>query len=162
MYYFAYGSNMSSRRLQRRIDAIRIGTGRLSRYQLRFHKVGKNDGTGKCDILFTDNPGDYVDGVIFEIADRDKVILDQIEGKGIGYDAILVDIEREEESIRAYAYIATDIDASLQPLDWYKTHVLYGAIENNLEDGYIEMIRSIPVIMDIDIKRKKDELSIYA
>jgi len=161
MYYFAYGSNMSSRRLHRRINATKIGNAKLLKHQLRFHKVGKKDGTGKCDIFFTNSLNDYTYGVVFEIEDKDKETLDHIEGKGYGYDSIKITVEMEEGSVQAYTYIATDIDEAVQPFDWYKEHVLRGAIENAFETTYIEMIKSIPTIMDVDSNRKKDELSIY-
>jgi gamma-glutamylcyclotransferase (GGCT)/AIG2-like uncharacterized protein YtfP len=161
MYYFAYGSNMSSRRLQRRINATKIGNGKLLKYQLRFHKIGKKDGTGKCDIYFTNRLSDYIYGVVFEIEGTDKEKLDHIEGKGYGYDSIKISVEMEEGIIQAHTYMATNIDATLRPLDWYKEHVLRGAIENVFDKKYIEMIKSVPTIIDTDCNRKKDELSIY-
>ena len=160
MYYFAYGSNMSSKRLQKRINAVKIGNGKLLNYQLRFHKISK-DGTGKCNIFLTNNANDYVCGVIFEIDDNDKQKLDRIEGKGYGYDSITIDIELGKKIIQADSYIATSIDETLKPFDWYKNHVLYGAKENDLESEYIEKIKSVSTIIDDNSNRRKKELSIY-
>ncbi|WP_372836144.1 SufD family Fe-S cluster assembly protein, partial [Pontibacterium sp.] len=43
MYYFAYGSNMSLKRLQARVpSAMPLCSATLTRYQLRFHKSGKD------------------------------------------------------------------------------------------------------------------------
>ncbi len=161
MYYFAYGSNMSTLRLTARINATKIGVGKLTRYQLRFHKIGKNDGTGKCDSYFTDNHHDYILGVVYEIAEQDKVLLDEIEGVGNGYISEEVSVETEEGMMQAMIYIATDIDDTLIPLDWYKEHVLYGARENHLDAAYIERIGRVPACRDTDTKRRERELGIY-
>ena len=50
--YFAYGSNMSQRRLQARVpSATFLGIGILLGHALAFHKISKKDGSGKCDIV---------------------------------------------------------------------------------------------------------------
>ena len=161
MYYFAYGSNMSTPRLTARIKASNVGTGKLMQYRLAFHKRGKSDGTGKCDIIFTDHSRDYVQGVLYEIAEQDKTVLDQIEGVGNGYISKEVTIKTEKGAIQAMAYVATDIDDTLVPLDWYKEHVLYGAKENHLDASYIERIEHVPACRDTDTKRRERELGIY-
>ncbi len=161
MYYFAYGSNMSTPRLTARIKASNIGNGKLMQYRLTFHKRGKIDGTGKCDIIFTEHSHDYVQGVLYEIAEQDKAVLDQIESVGNGYISKEVTVETEEGIVQAMAYVATDIDDTLVPLDWYKEHVLYGARENHLDAAYIEMIERVPVCRDTDTKRRERELGIY-
>ena len=161
MYYFAYGSNMSTPRLTARIKATKIGIGKLTGYQLRFHKIGKNDGTGKCDSYFTDNHHDYILGVVYEIAEHDKVILDKIEGVGNGYISKEVIVETEEGMMQAMVYVATDIDDTLTPLDWYKEHVLYGARENHLDAVYVDGIERVPACRDADSKRRERELGIY-
>ncbi|RMD60293.1 MAG: gamma-glutamylcyclotransferase, partial [Planctomycetota bacterium] len=49
MLYFAYGSNMSTPRLRRRVSrAVPVATARLPGCRLAFHKLGA-DGSGKCD-----------------------------------------------------------------------------------------------------------------
>lgn len=161
MYYFAYGSNMSTPRLTQRIKATKVGIGKLTGYQLRFHKIGKNDGTGKCDSYFTDNSHDYVLGVVYEIAEQDKTELDRIEGLGHGYISKEITIALQNRTIQAMAYVATDIDTNLKPLDWYKIHVLYGAKENHLETAYIDMIDNVSAYRDTDTKRREKELRIY-
>ena len=160
MYYFAYGSNMSRKRLQDRINANNIGNGKLVKHQLRFHKISR-DGTGKCNIFLTNCIEDHVLGVIYEIDDKDIEVLDRIEGKGYGYASKVVDIEFNGVIIGATSYVATNIDESLEPFDWYREHVLRGAIENGLDSEYIEMIKSVSYIEDTDSSRKNKELSIY-
>ena len=51
MRYFAYGSNMSSRRLRERMPGARAESRAiLPCHRLAWHKIGK-DGSGKCDIV---------------------------------------------------------------------------------------------------------------
>ncbi len=58
--YFAYGSNMSSRRLMDRVPSAQfVSIGKLGEHRLRYHKKSK-DGSGKCDIEHTENPENSV------------------------------------------------------------------------------------------------------
>src|SRR5258706_268593 len=84
---FAYGSNMSTRRLCERVPSARvIGVGVLKGHKLCWHKVSKKDGSGKCDAALTDAGGAEVYGVLYEIALAEKPKLDSAEGLGAGYD----------------------------------------------------------------------------
>jgi gamma-glutamylcyclotransferase (GGCT)/AIG2-like uncharacterized protein YtfP len=84
--YFAYGSNMSSRRLKNRVESANvISTGILEKYKLKFHKISE-DGSGKCDAFFTDNPTDNIYGVIYSINEKDLDKLDIFEARGHGYE----------------------------------------------------------------------------
>ena len=63
---FAYGSNMDSARLRKRVgDCTALGVATLPRHRLRFHKHSE-DTTGKCNAHFTGEDGDTVIGVLFE------------------------------------------------------------------------------------------------
>src|SRR5437773_1939720 len=82
--YFAYGSNMLTRRLSaadRAPSAKRIGIGYLEGRRLTFYKVSQ-DGSGKCDAEATAKKTDRVYGVIFEIPLTDEATLDRAEGPG--------------------------------------------------------------------------------
>ena len=87
MLYFAYGSNMSALRLIKRVPlAVTVETGFLYEHKLAFHKVGRKDGTGKCDAHHTGNPSDYLIGVIYRIDPENRSSLDRVEGLGNGYE----------------------------------------------------------------------------
>ncbi|MET0049639.1 MAG: gamma-glutamylcyclotransferase family protein [Candidatus Thiodiazotropha sp.] len=163
MYYFAYGSNLSTKRLLQRIpSACFVTVAQLSAHQLRFHKRSK-DRSAKCDIHETGDPEDRVYGVVFEISDADKRILDGYEGLGHGYEekwAALVTSSGKE--ITAVTYFATLIDETLQPYHWYKQHVLRGALEYGLPERYVLTIRNTPSIDDPDPQRHIREMEIYS
>jgi cation transport regulator ChaC len=160
--YFAYGSNMSTPRIKRRIEsAVVLSQACLHWHRLRFHKKSI-DGSAKCDIVQTQTHDDIVHGVVFKIAVCDKAVLDQYEGLGNGYDDKQVSITLPGgEIIAATTYIATHIDASLKPYHWYKEHVLRGAREHALPVEYIAAIEAVDAIADPDMDKHTAELSIY-
>lgn len=160
--YFAYGSNMSTPRLHERvISAIPVFMGKLIKHQLKFHKKSK-DGSGKCDIEFTNNDNDIVYGVVYRVNVSDKIVLDNFEGLGNGYDEKQVSIQDSVGTfVVATTYFAKNIDPSLSPYSWYKEHVLRGAHEHGLPMAYIDKIDGFLAIQDNDIERHSKELSIY-
>ncbi|MCK5785105.1 MAG: gamma-glutamylcyclotransferase [Candidatus Sabulitectum sp.] len=161
MLYFSFGSNMSEKRLLQRIRASKIGVAMLSDHKLCFHKLSKTDGSAKCDIKETGHPDDFVLGVLYDITESQKPILDIIEGLGSGYDIKNVSVKIDDRSYEAFTYYATSIDSSLMPYHWYKQHVIEGAIENGMPEEYIGSIKAVKSITDTDSKRRDRELSIY-
>lgn len=163
MYYFAYGSNMSTPRLLARVpSAQKIDVGILEKHKLTFHKLSNKDGSGKCNANETNDSGHIVYGVVFNIPKNEKLNLDNIEGLGFGYEQKKVNIVLNNGSlISAFTYYATDLNSTLKPMDWYKKHVLRGARENNLPEEYIKKIEAVEAIEDLEVSRKEMELSIY-
>ncbi len=161
MIYFAYGSNMSSRRFLKRVpSANALGTGILRHHQLTFCKVSWKDGSGKCGIVASDR--DEVFGVLFEIPVSDKQELDKIEGLGKGYDEKEVEISRaNEKSIVAFTYYATAVDLALKPFTWYLRHVVEGAREADLPGYYIRKLEKVEAVKDHDPERERKEIRIY-
>ncbi len=162
MNYFAYGSNMSLRRLRQRVPQVRpLGTVSLTGYRLCFHKIGQ-DGSAKCDAFYTGAQVDVLHGVLYHIDPTDKVELDRIEGLGAGYDQREVTVlSASARGVSALTYVATHIDASLSPFGWYKQHVLVGAREAGLPASYIEAIAAHPHRDDHDIDRHQREIAIH-
>lgn len=117
----------------------------LEGHTLRFHKTSI-DGSGKGDAFETGNPDDLVWGVVYELDEGEKGLLDRVEGLGYGYEEKIVDLKKENgERMEAVTYYATNIDEELMPYEWYKDLVLYGAKEHGLPEhhiGYIERIES--------------------
>ena len=163
MLYFAYGSNMSTKRLRapnRVPSATIVSLATLPGYRLSFHKRS-NDGSAKCDAHFTGEKSDSVIGVLFEVNPSEKGNLDRTEGLGYGYEEREIEVATDSIIRKAVAYFATNIDSSLKPYDWYKNHVVMGAKENGLPVDYINTIEGLESIADQDKGREKRELSIY-
>ncbi len=158
MLYFAYGSNMYSKRLKSRVpSAAKVAAVSLPDYKLCFDKRG-TDGSGKGNIRKTNNS--TVHGIIYEIKAEEKVALDRIEGAG--YEDVSLQIPVGSELIKVFTYIAKEnhIDHSLNPYTWYKNLVIAGAKEHNLPQEYINEIQEVKAIKDPEEERAKLELKI--
>ena len=162
MFYFAYGSNMSVRRLRRRVaEAAPLGTATLGGYQLRFHKVGQ-DGSGKCNAFATGDARDIMPGVLFELPDEAWSVLDRIEGVGRGYTRAPVQLDSGSGgAVEAYTYLATRLDDRLKPYCWYKRHVLAGALDAGLPQLYIEAICAVTTLRDPNRRRRAREHAVH-
>ena len=161
MRYFAYGSNMSLKRLQDRVpSAVPIGTFSLPKHKLLFHKHGMDD-SAKCDAHYTHDPSDTVLGRLYNINELEKPALDRAEGLGNGYDEKIIRVFNTKHSFKAVTYYATNINSTLKPLTWYKQHVLIGAREVNLSKEYICTIEAVLAVKDHDKVREAEQLSIH-
>lgn len=163
MKYFAYGSNMSLRRLKKRVpSAEMVGMFSLKSHDLAFHKSSK-DGSGKCDAYFTGNIEDNIFGALFEIDENEKRSLDRAEGLGYGYDEKRVEVEDElGNTFEAVTYVATNIDKSLTPYSWYLNHVVVGAKETGVPVSYLENIQAVTASEDPNKARDKEQREMYS
>ncbi len=163
MKYFAYGSNMSSKRLRARTPSARpVGVYTLRGFALRFHKVGK-DGSGKCDAFRTGDSADRVVGVLYDLAPADEAHLDRVEGLGWGYRKEQVEVGGPGGNIEsAFTYCAIRTDTSLRPYSWYLEHVLAGAREAGLPAEYVAELERQGATPDPCAARERAELAIYA
>ena len=160
--YFAYGSNMSSARLQARTPSARsLGMHALPGYQLLFHKTGK-DGSGKCNAFYTGNQQHTVIGILYELDNAEKPILDRIEGVGWGYELSAVQVSCPQGVWQpCFTYSAIRIAVDLQPYTWYLHHVLTGARAGGLPADYVAGIAATPATPDPDRERHSREMSLY-
>jgi gamma-glutamylcyclotransferase len=160
--YFAYGSNMSARRLQARTpSATPVGAAELPGYKLVFDKRGR-DGSAKADCERTGAPTDLVLGGLYQIKEGERSALDQAEGLGNGYDAVEIVLNTDQGPMRALTYVATDKQPGLVPYGWYMQHVLTGAREFGLPESYTASVAGVASRKDPDAAREASELSIYA
>lgn len=161
LIYFAYGSNMSVRRLLGRApSAAFIDTALLDGHALAFHKISDRDGSGKCDIVRSEF--DQVFGVLYHIHINDKKELDAIEGLGVGYaERMIIVSDSNGRRYSAYTYVATNTDPALQPFSWYLQHIINGGIEAGLPPHYLRQLHRVDAVADPQSSREKRELSIY-
>jgi hypothetical protein len=163
MLYFAYGSNMCTGRLQRRVpSAVVDRKAKLLGHSLRFHKRSV-DGSAKGIALDTGNPQDAVWGVIFRIDEKEKTALDDAEGLGAGYiekRATVVDDSGSGHCVLLYIAHASYVDATLLPYSWYKRFVLDGATQHRLLAAYVDTITAMTDKEDPDRVRDQRNRSI--
>lgn len=163
LLYFAYGSNMSERRLLRRLPgAQKIGIASCPNHQVIFHKIGFRDDSAKFGLIAAEHGSWPAHGVVFTISKKELATLDAIEGVGCGYTQTCLTLRLADGSdTEAISYIATRFDKSLLPFHWYKHHVLTGAMENRLPADYIQLITELRSKPDPDTSRHHAEMAIY-
>lgn len=161
VFYFAYGSNMSSKRLKARVPSARFYARALLRgHQLRFHKHSTVDNSAKCDAFDTGDLRDMTHGVVFTFDADEQVQLDVCEGEG--YRVTQLEVETQAgKRLEVLTYIAVLIEPRLRPYPWYKRHVLEGAYEHALPSDYIAGIEAIETKEDPDRERCQRESALY-
>jgi gamma-glutamylcyclotransferase len=160
--YFAYGSNMLTLRLRKRTpSAVPVGIGFIEGHRLAFEKVS-TDGSGKCHIASTNDPGDRVYGVLFTIDTREAPDLDVAEGLGSGYQKAEVRVVTPAGAQVALAYIADNTNSLLLPYDWYKGFVVRGAIEHSLPAAYVRRLQTAESQPDPNERRRSRNEAVLA
>ena len=159
MKYFAYGSNLLTRRLtdpSRAPSAVALGIASAPGFVVRFHKIG-TDGSGKCTLIATGDDADVVYGVLYEFADSDLAGLDREEGVHLGgYARCSIRLRFPGgDATEAMTYLAGDrhIDPTCVPFDWYRDLVVAGAMEHGLPPPYVEELARTPAASDPDAAR---------
>ncbi|QDT43555.1 hypothetical protein Pan241w_36570 [Gimesia alba] len=149
--YFAYGSNLHPARLESRIGGCVIAeVAFLESAALCFHKKGL-DCSGKCDIVFGKTSATGVWGVVYQISSEQKIILDQHESLGAGYQILETRvITRQKQVLPVYTYQAMSdfIDPSLKPFDWYHELVFQGALFHGFPPDYLAHLQGVSQIPD--------------
>lgn len=160
MYYFAYGSNMCTARLARRVPSVRpVGAATLAGHTLAWHLRG-NDDSGKCNVVASRSDTDVVHGVVFEL-DADRLeALHAAEGPAYAFLELPVTLANsgEDETVSAAIYRghAEWLDDTLVPYDWYRDFVVTGARAHGLPDDWIAWLANASVNADPDIGRAAD------
>ncbi len=145
IYYFAYGSNMLSERLQSRCasaKARRVAC--ADNWVLTFSKRSQ-DGSGKATISTA--TGDRVFGVVFDLDESELPALDRFEGVGKGYDRkdnFPIYIPGSQRQLSVVTYIASPscIDTDLKPFDWYLNLIIAGARQHALPPEYVPALEA--------------------
>jgi gamma-glutamylcyclotransferase len=138
-YYFAYGSNMVSKRMQDRIpEASIVGIAGLPDWNLTWDKTSK-DGSGKANLK--EQKKGKVWGIVYRIPDQKISDLDKIEG---GYQRMEMEIQFSNQDKRlVFTYVSENRDANLEPYQWYKDLVVKGAEEHSLPKDYVDQIKQV-------------------
>ena len=144
-------------RIQRRVpSAVVKGTGKLSRFKLAFNKNSR-DGSAKCNAFFTGSDGDALPGVIYEIEQSEKRLMDAAEGLGKGYFQASYPIEAQNGVVESYLYVAHPafIDDSIRPYDWYCQLVIRGAKQHEIVQDHVRFLTQIDSVPDPNRARSK-------
>ncbi len=139
---FAYGSNMWSARMVRRVSSAQFWSiGKLENMGLRFNKIGSSDGTGKANIV--EQPNNRVYGVVYQVGHHDLKILDSFEK---GYERMEFGVLDDFGNlIFTQAYTSNLIDSNLKPTQEYKDFVIGDALEHQLPICYVHRLKKTDI-----------------
>jgi hypothetical protein len=158
MWYFAYGSNLNSRAVGEwcrhfvhRAPTLKSGRAAiLDNYRLGFSIYSEYWGGGIADIVY--DPGKYVSGALFDIAESDLAVLDlkvgrKLEaGKEVGlYRRIEVKVAPlgKGEPVQAVTYQGTSSDRyHIPPTKHYMDLLIQGAYSYGLSMMWISYLQS--------------------
>lgn len=155
--YFAYGSNMLTKRLRERCPSARpAGIAVAEEYRLDFSKVGL-DGSGKATLSRNTKAIQitHIQGVLYHVSLKESTNLDLAEGRYDRHANFLVKCQHKKSSIIASTYIAQPDACSngLLPFDWYVRLIIAGAYEHGLDPAYIARLRNVKTRTDPDTDR---------
>lgn len=150
LWYFAYGSNMSLKRMISRVGENNISkriSGTLKGYELVFNKIATHQGFGYANIELDRRK--VVEGVLYELKSTDVIeILDSYEGIPTHYQKEVLTVYNGNKAIRAIVYVANTNMISENILEVsrdYANHLLNG--KDLLSPTYFK-----------DMKKKLDRL----
>jgi gamma-glutamylcyclotransferase (GGCT)/AIG2-like uncharacterized protein YtfP len=149
IYYFAYGSNMNSKRMLERVGEFSIiGRGVLIDFRLAFNKKAQGK-VGEAYANVMPSSGDSVEGVVYQFDEIQK--LDKPEGYPNHYDRKLMKISIGGETTEAWVYFAQEsrIAEGLFPSKEYLEHLLQG--KEYLSEDYWQLL------LDYKIKLERTE-----
>lgn len=143
MKYFAYGSNMSSKRMiDRGVNFKSREKGTLKGYRLVINKISqKTPNIGFANIIKDENS--EVEGIIYEIYDDDIIKIDKHEGSPKHYIRELHNINGEY----CVVYIANPnwtTQYELNTTQEYKNHILEG--KEFLSENYYNKLLEIKTV----------------
>lgn len=158
MWYFAYGSNLNTRAVAEwcrhfghRAPVLKPGKAAvLDNYRLGFPIYSDYWGGGIADIVY--DPGKYVAGALFEVAESDMTVLDlkvgrKLEnGKELGvYRRIDVKVAPlgKGDPVQAITYSGTNTDRyHIAPTQHYMDLLIQGAYTYGLSMMWIAYLQS--------------------
>ncbi len=141
VWFFAYGSNMSSTLVRSRAGEIaEEQVGKLENYEIVFNKKARG---GSATANIRPASGKIVYGVLFKIAETALRTLDRFEGAPEHYRRIEVNVTGSQGNrIAAQTYIATKVEKGLRPASYYLQSILQAAEEHQLPAEYVEELKA--------------------
>jgi hypothetical protein len=157
MYYFAYGSNMFTYRLEKRVGKVSVrGVAKLAGHRFICNKLSV-DGSLKADALATGQDDQFILGIVFDINPANKPLLDKEEGLGNGCKIknVTVEIVESGKKLDIFTYVtehSADTNSNA-PYKWYMSLIIAGAEEHKLPAEYTLKLKDIPTKNDDHIGR---------
>jgi gamma-glutamylcyclotransferase len=141
MHYFAYGSNMDPRMMQRNCPgASLIGQGRLEGYRVEFNVYSDRWRGGAANI--EPDPDGHVWGVVYEVSEDELDALDTYVGHPTFYRREDVDIEVGGEVVPCLTYRVAHQKGYVRPTDEYMARIRQAIRTRGLPPEALDIIES--------------------
>ena len=152
-YYFAYGSNMNSARVENRnMKFVSAQSGQLVDYQLAFNKRStKYPGVAAANVIA--RPGSMTEGVLYQLTNPNQIeMMDPYEGYPIRYDRLELPIIVDGGVCDGWVYTANSdhVQEGLRPAGWYLDHLLAG--RQYLSNDYYQKLTQVECRPDSQIE----------
>jgi len=149
MYYYAYGSNLSTRYVRRYCpSAVFVMKADLPNFQVEFRHYSENRQGGISSIIET--PGELVQGVLYAVPKQEIIDLDILESVPQGLyrrDTFLV-LGEDGEWRRADLYRVSVPAGPYTPSKGYVDDMIEGAREHGLTPEYTERLVALRRSLD--------------
>lgn len=133
VHYFAYGSNMYLKRLEKRVGpVVDHGHSHLPYYVLLFSSL--NGSSGYATILQTPNPDSFVIGRLYTLTEDQLEQLDWYEGRDRSYNRAAVNVQQSGKIHNAITYVRCEGSTFHPPSITYKGYLTKGFEEMQCED----------------------------
>jgi gamma-glutamylcyclotransferase (GGCT)/AIG2-like uncharacterized protein YtfP len=144
-YYFAYGSNADTERLENRIKRkIKGERAELKGYVLHFSKDNTQT-DAYADII--EKPGEIVYGILYKMTTKEIEMLDKFEGIGVkgdeSYERKTVKVSSNGKIHKAFAYVMGTKRKFEQPKPEYLEHITKGFKEHGFNQTIIDKVKAI-------------------
>ncbi|MDG1178416.1 MAG: gamma-glutamylcyclotransferase [SAR324 cluster bacterium] len=143
LHYFAYGSNMSARRIRHRLgwSPPRIAV-TLQDYLLAFNKQSADGGKANIQV----SSGDKVEGILYFVKEDDLLTMDTYEGVAEQqYKRLDIEvIDLSGRPMPAVAYVALNTGPESRPTVEYLNYLLEG--EHLLSLEYVSRLEEIATL----------------
>lgn len=149
MYYFAYGSNLSTRFIRDYTpSATFVMRAELPNYRVEFRHHSENLQGGISSIVET--PGELVKGVIYEVLEAELEALDILESvpEGIYRRDTYILMGEDGEWQRGDLYRVSNPTGPYTPSSSYVDFMIEGAREHGLDADYVEQLVAIRKTLD--------------
>ena len=146
LFYFGYGSNMSTRYLikRRKIVPVSSSAGLLKDYQLIMNMGGPNF-VEPSFANIRELEGSNVEGVVHEIDKKDLQKIVNTEGEDYELVKLSIDVCGKNKTAYTLIYKTNEI-RDIPPSKRYLKIVISAAKENNLSTNYIESLKRRPSV----------------
>ena len=144
LFYFGYGSNMSTRYLikRRKIVPVSSSAGLLKDYQLIMNMSGPNF-LEPSFANIRELEGSNVEGVVHEIDKKDLQKIVNTEGEDYELVKLSIDVCGKKKTAYTLIYKTNEI-RDIPPSKRYLKILISAAKENNLSTNYIESLEKRP------------------